>query len=345
MRMVFDLFAPVHHDGRVRMVLIPVRHHPGRHCASTGIRDLVNFYEISWSEAMCFGIGAGLGIWYLDLKGLSPSRMIHVRSADIEEQFFRRIGCAFEWVVSEDPAQSEHALCSCLDRGRPAIIRTDIYYLPYYNSSTHFPGHVITVWGYDSRKKHFLVTDTEREDLIEVSFENMRRARYDTGGFFEIKGNMFSPETISVPEDFSAVIRRAIACNSRVILNDAHDFKGIAGLKKWQKEVMDWGDLTDWQWTARFTYQVIERRGTGGGGFRLMYGDFLREAGQYVPQIASMGLDEQMYEVARAWQDLAMVLKAASEEKKPDFNDVAQRLRIVTRKESAYYEDAVTLGC
>jgi hypothetical protein len=342
--MVFDPLARVHYDGRVRMVLIPVRHHPGRHCASTGIRDLVNFHRISWSEAMCFGIGAGLGIWYLDLAGTSLSRLIHVRSADIEEQFFRRIGYPFSWEVYEDPAQSEHALCACLDRGLPAIIRTDIYYLPYYNSSTHFPGHVITVWGYDSTEEHFLVTDTEREDLIEVPFENMRRARYNTGGFFEIKGNMFSPETIAEPEDLSAVISRAIAFNSRVILNETHDFQGIAGLKKWQQEIMNWGDLADWQWTARFTYQVIERRGTGGGGFRLMYADFLREATDYVPSVASLGLAEQMVEVGRAWHDLAMALKGASEAKRPDFSDVAQRLRIVTRKESAYHADAVTLG-
>ena len=293
---------------------------------------------------MCFGIGAGLGIWYLDLAGISPSRLIHVRSADIEEQFFRRIGCPFEWEVYADPAQSEQSLCACLDQGRPAIVRTDIYYLPHYNSSTHFPGHVIIVWGYDSRKKHFLVTDTEWEDLIEVPFESMRRARYDSGGFFEIMGNMFSLEKISEPEDLPRVIRRAIAYNSRVILDDAHDFQGIAGLKKWEKEIMDWGELADWQWTARFTYQVIERRGTGGGGFRLMYGDFLREAGQYVPQIVSMGLAQQMYEVAHAWQDLAMALKDASEDNRPDFREVLEKLHIVSCRESAYHHEAVTLG-
>lgn len=342
--MLFGLSPRIHHDSGVRMVLIPVRHHPGRHCASTGIRDLVNFHRIGWSEAMCFGIGAGLGIWYLDLAGISPSRLIHVRSADIEEQFFRRIGHPFSWEVYEDPAQSERALCSCLERGLPAILRTDIYHLPYYNSSTHFPGHVIVVWGYDSREKHFLVTDTEREDLIEVPFENMRRARYSTGGFFEMMGNMFAPETISQPVDLSAVISNAIAFNSRMILNSAHDFQGIAGLKKCQQEVLNWGDLTDWQWTARFTYQVIERRGTGGGGFRPMYADFLAEAAQYVPKAVSLGLAQQMYELGRAWHDLAMALKEASEEKTPDFSEVAQRLRTLTTKESAYHEDAVTLG-
>ena len=37
--------------------------------------------------------------------------------------------------------------------------------------------------------------------------------------------------------------------------------------------------VEDWQWCARFGYQVIERRGTGGGNFRLMYSRFLAEVG------------------------------------------------------------------
>lgn len=325
------------------MVVIPVCHHPGRHCASTGIRDLIHYHGISWSEAMCFGIGSGLGIWYLDLAGTSPGRLIHVRSADIEEQFFLRIGHPFSWEVFEDPALGERALCSCLDRGLPAIVRTDIYYLPYYNSGTHFDGHVIVVWGYDLENKQFLVTDTEREGLMEVPFENMRRARYNKDGFFEMKGNMFSPEYVTVPRDLPEVISRAIVFNSEVILDDTNDFQGIAALKKWQSEIMSWGELPDWQWTARFAYQIIERRGTGGGGFRVMYADFLKEAAQHVPWIASLGLCQQMGEVGRAWYDLAMALKEASEGGTPDFSEVLQRLRVVVERESAYHEDAVSL--
>ena len=52
-----------------------------------------------------------------------------------------------------------------------------------------------------------------------------------------------------------------------------------------------------------------------------------------------------MVDVGRAWHDLAMALKAASEEKRPDFSDVSQRLRILVGNEAAYHAEAVTLGC
>jgi hypothetical protein len=324
--------------------MVRIAHHPGRHCASTGLCNLANFHSIRWSEAMCFGIGAGLGIWYLDLPGVSPTRLVHVRSSDIEEQFFRRIGHPFSWEVFKEPYESEQALCSLLDRGLPAIVRTDIYYLPYYNSSTHFPGHVITVWGYDENKEIFIVTDTERQDALEVPFENMRKSRYNKNGFFEMQGNMFAPESLSLPDNIPKAIREAIVFNSRVILDNSKYFQGIAGLEKWKKEIDHWGDLDDWQWTARFTYQVIEKRGTGGGGFRLMYADFLKEAQTYEPQIVSHGLVEQMREVGQAWQDLAYSLKAASEENKPDFSEAAKKLHVVARKETAYHQDAKNLA-
>jgi hypothetical protein len=324
--------------------MVRIAHHPGRHCASTGLCNLVNFHSIRWSEAMCFGLGAGLGIWYLDLAGISPSRLVHVRSSDIEEQFFRRIGYPFAWEVFEEPYESEQALRALLDRGLPAIVRTDIYYLPYYNSGTHFPGHVITVWGYDEDKEIFVVTDTERTDALEVAFEDMRRSRYNKDGFFEMQGNMFAPESLSLPDDFPKAIREAIVFNSSVILDNSNYFQGIAGLEKWQKEIEHWGDLDDWQWAARFTYQVIEKRGTGGGGFRFMYADFLKEAQSYEPQISSLGLAEQMREVGLAWQDLAYSLKTASEENKPDFSEAAKKLQVVARKEAAYHQDTKNLA-
>ena len=51
-------------------------------------------------------------------------------------------------------------------------------------------------------------------------------------------------------------------------------------LRRFASEVGDWPEeVEDWQWCARFCYQVIERRGTGGGNFRLMYSRFLYGGG------------------------------------------------------------------
>ena len=58
------------------------------------------------------------------------------------------------------------------------------------------------------------------------------------------------------------------------------EFQGLPALRKFAAEVGSWPEAAeDWQWCARFLFQVIERRGTGGGNFRAMYSRFLDEAG------------------------------------------------------------------
>ncbi len=325
------------------MTKIPITHRVGRHCASTGIRDMMNHYNIGWSEAMCFGIGSGLGIWYIDIPDGSPSRLMHTRSADLEKDFFNRIGLDFQWERHIDAAESEKMLIRRLEQGRPALLRTDIYHLPYYKTHTHFPGHAIVAWGYDRQKHIFRVTDTERTEPIEVAFPDMRHARYAKGGFFNMTGDMFAPATIKVPDNMPEVVRDAVVAQSRLIMGESLNFQGISSLGKWKKELLQWHHFPDWQWTARFTYQVIEKRGTGGGGFRLMYADFLREAGKYIPAVADRGLADRMHTAGLAWQDLAYALKRASENKKPDFREVAVELKNVEKLERTYHGEVIRL--
>ncbi len=53
---------------------------------------------------------------------------------------------------------------------------------------------------------------------------------------------------------------------------------------------------------------MIERRGTGGGAFRLMYSRFLAEAGYAEASLAA--------DAAAAWTDLAAAFRAASEQRR-----------------------------
>ncbi|RLE02345.1 MAG: hypothetical protein DRJ13_05680 [Bacteroidetes bacterium] len=114
-------------------------------------------------------------------------------------------------------------------------------------------------------------------------------------------------------------------------------------LEKWEEEIRNWKDLEDWRWAARFTYQTTERRGTGGGAFRLMYADFLNEAADYIPEISSQGLPQQMREVGLAWRELSIALKKASDRSGPDFTEAYDRLQRVKHLESAYHKKVMAL--
>jgi hypothetical protein len=325
------------------MVMLHNAHRPGNHCASSAIRDLADFYGLDLNEPMCFGIGAGLGLWYLENNNLPASRMIHVRSIDIEAQFFQRIGVPFAWEQFDDPQESEDRLREHLDRGRPALIQTDIFYLPYYRSKTHFPGHLIAVWGYDAARQIFFVTDTERAGVQEVPFGDLNKARFSGGGIFELKGNLFAPSALPAPDDLPQIIIKALIHNSRVLLDRGMRFQGLAALALWHEELDRWKTFDDWQWTARLAYQVIEKRGTGGGGFRLMYARFLQNAAAMIPEISALGLPEKMNAAALAWTQLAAALKEVSEKPAPDFIQTKERLDLVMQAETDYHQAAVRL--
>ncbi len=292
---------------------------------------------------MCFGIGEGLGLWYVEMPNMNPSRMVHVRSAEFENVFFSNIQQDFKWETHEDPLEGEKNLISKIDEGIPAIIHTDIYHLPYYNTKTHFPGHVITVWGYDKENETFIVTDTEREEHLSVPMKKLRDARYCDDVFFKSKGNLFAPESIDLPEDMKTVIKKAILSNSKFLASDEISYSGKPAIKKWEDEILAWAEFKNWQWTVRFCYQNIEKRGTGGGGFRKLYSEFLKESSDLIDEIKMNGLDQRMKEVADSWTSLAYSLKDVSEMKSPDFNDSLTHLKNLKNLEMSYHKDVVKI--
>ncbi|MGD0947998.1 MAG: BtrH N-terminal domain-containing protein [Candidatus Binatia bacterium] len=318
-------------------------HEPGRHCASTSVADLLRYHGIPWGEALCFGIGGGLGIWYAHLPGMSPSRVLHARSMDFERRFFERIGMEFAWQRDDDPAAAEFDLKTVLAAGRPALLLTDIYYLPYYRSQTHFPGHCIIAWGYDDDRRVFYVSDTEREGVLPVPFDDMRTARVSTQPVPH-SGDFYAPAALRTPRRMDDVITEAIIDNARQLASSDLPYSGIDALETLKRDLADWGNVEDWQWTARFMYQIIEKRGTGGGGFRLMYADFLSQAIKWVPRVAELKLAELMLQSGRAWQELAGALKVLSEQETADTSQVTSALTNVIDSERRYVASAMQLA-
>lgn len=320
-----------------------ITHQPGRHCASTAIADVSHFHGLNWSEAFCFGLGGGLGLFYLEMPRSSPSRLLHVRSADYESNFFARLGHRFRWRQSTDSAAGESALWEALNSGCPALVQTDLYYLPYYGSHTHFPGHLIVAWNYDAARQVYQVTDTERPQVLELSRDALAAARFSREGPFPLSGQFYAPESMTAPEDLPARLHAAILANSASLLSGRTSFQGLAALSRWRTDLLRWPDLPDWQWTARFAYQIIEKRGTGGGAFRLLYADFLAEAAAWLPAIRDLQLEARMRKVAGLWSDLAHALKIASESESPSFQAVALLLDELEASERSWHEAAIQL--
>ena len=92
---------------------------------------------------------------------------------------------------------------------------------------------------------------------------------------------MFTVDPDAALKELTTAAPGAIARCARGMLEpELGDFQGLPALRRFASEVGAWPEeAEDSRWCARFLYQVIERRGTGGGNFRLMYSRFPSEVG------------------------------------------------------------------
>jgi len=286
------------------------RHVPGNHCGSTALRNLLGFHGLEMSEEMALGLGAGVSFYYVVLDESSPSRFTNGRTARLEEQFVELTGAPLRLETFDEPDASWEAARDAVDAGRPAILITDLYYLDHYGSSAHFPGHAVILAGYDSEVAY--LSDTSFDELQTTRLAGLTQARHGDHPAFPLAGHLFTLDDGADLRDLTAAAPKAIARCARGMLEpELGEFQGLPALRRFAAEVGGWPEAAeDWRWCARFLYQVIERRGTGGGNFRLMYSRFLGEAGYDESALASTA--------AAAWSSLATAAQAASEPKEPD---------------------------
>jgi hypothetical protein len=294
-------------------VMVPgYRHVPGHHCGSTALRNLLGFHAVEISEEMAFGLGAGACFYYVVQEGHSPSRFTNGRAARLEENFLELTGAPLRQRTDADPEASWRMAKEVVDQGRPVLVLTDLYYLDHYGRSAHFPGHAVVLAGYDEELAW--LSDTAFEDLQTTSLESLREARHSQMPIFPLEGHMIDlPGGAELSrDDLVAHAPRAIERAARQMLEPPlGEYEGLPALRRLAAEVGGWPEATeDWQWCARFLYQVIERRGTGGGNFRRMYSRFLEEAGYEESALAA--------EAAEDWARLAEAARDASNADEPD---------------------------
>jgi Butirosin biosynthesis protein H, N-terminal/Domain of unknown function (DUF4872) len=286
-------------------------HTPGHHCGSTALRNLLAFHGTEISEEMAFGLGAGACFYYVTIDEASPTRWFNGRAARLEENFDQLTGAALELRTFEPGDGDAWAAARAeVDAGRPVLLLTDLYYLDHYGNSAHFPGHAVVLAGYDDEVAH--LSDTGFEQLQTTRLENLDRARHSDHPAYPLSGHMFTASSEVSLERLREAVPQAIARAARAMVEpEFRDFSGLDAVRRLAAEAGSWPEVADdWQWCARFGYQVIERRGTGGGAFRLMYSRFLAEVEWPEAPLAAAA--------ASAWTDLANVFRAASEHDEPE---------------------------
>jgi hypothetical protein len=325
------------------------RHTRGNHCGSTAMRDLLHCATLDLSEALCFGLGSGLGFHYFcNLADAGVSRFFHERTGTLERDLCHHLALDFTDSLDNDPERAWRTARAFIDSDRPVLLNVELSRLPYYHSRTPFPGHRVVLAGYDDARAVAFLADNAFESLQEISFDALRAARYApvASSLFPLRNYALVVRSAQNHIPLADAIRVALRENARAMLAPHTDDlpTGIAGMKTLADDFVNWGDAPDWQFCARFGYQMIERRGTGGGAFRKMYADYLREAEEIVPDLRGKKSPDTLADIADAWTTFARLLKRISDEKnRALFAGAGEAIRELAAREEKFWRSVIEM--
>ncbi|MFB6163770.1 MAG: BtrH N-terminal domain-containing protein [Haloarculaceae archaeon] len=323
-------------------------HRPGNHCGSTSLANLATYYGWGYDEPTCFGLGSGLGFTFLELPD-GAERVMLGRPLWLEVAFFERLAIGHEHHTGEGWETIRGRIVDGVARDEPVLLFTDLYYMDYFDTDTHFAPHSLLAIGYDVDADTVLLSDNEFPEPQTLAGERLAAA-LDSPYMVPEPGRTLVVTDPDPGVGFAAAAPAAVAETARYMLDpDAVDRElgpgthGLAGVRALADDVPSWTDLADPSWTARFAYQNVERRGTGGGCFRRMYAQFLAAAVEADDRLPADAPD-RMSEIAADWTAAGETLKAASErddegEMEPLFADAAEQLHDLADREEALFAD------
>ena len=316
-------------------------HMPGHHCGSTALRNLLAFHGVEISEEMAFGLGAGACFYYVTIEDASPTRWFNGRTARLEENFDELTGAALELRTFERGRRR------CLG-GRAVGGRRRQPGPAAHRPLLPRPLRQLGPLPRPRRRPRRLRRGGRlplRHRLRGAAEDAPRRTstgrRHSSHPAYPLAGHMF---TASGAVDRRAAARRrsrqrSSARRGRWSSPSSATSPASTRSSASPRRPARWPEVAeDWQWCARFGYQVIERRGTGGGAFRLMYSRFLEEAGRPEAPLAA--------EAAARWTELANGFHAASERDHPDpklWRDIEVAARRMADAEQRLWESLADL--
>jgi hypothetical protein len=283
-------------------------HKIGRHCESSAMRDMFEFYGFPMSEAMAFGLDGTMGFGFFD----NSNDLSAMGTISEEIPFFcggkqdtitpnslacRILGINLKKQSFSSANRGWEESKKMINNNIPLILRADIAYLPYMNieEEIHFGGHTIVLAGYDEEKGSAFIGDTDRKGLQEISIEKLKQARDSPYGdsFMRPENTQFSmePRSDGKRPPFAAGVKLAIKKVADHMLRPSISSLGLQGLKNFSKSILKWKDTLSGQVKnpstgnpikkAQLMFELIhgyiETWGTGGASFRNLYKEFLEE--------------------------------------------------------------------
>jgi len=284
-------------------------HKVGQHCESSAMRDLLEFYGFTMTEAMVFGLDATMGFGFFDTtnyKSFIPISEIFFflggKQGTINPNSLacRLLGIKMRKQSYTDANKAWEESKKFINQNIPLILRIDLGYLPYFEEkgNFHFGGHTITLAGYDDEEEFAFVGDTEFKGFQKVPISQLKKGRSSEFGpkFMHPHNTQFSMQRRGDEKHppLSAGVKLAIQEVANNMLRPSMNNMGIQGLKLFANSIPKWKEKLQGEFInatgekvsrARIMFELIhgyiETWGTGGAIFRNLYKEFLEELINY----------------------------------------------------------------
>jgi hypothetical protein len=250
-------------------------HRQAVHCGSGTLLAALAHRGLSLSEAMVFGLGAVLG--FALHEGEPPqqaSRFFVGRSPSFEQDLCAAVGAELVNELYDKPVAAWARCCELVAQGKPALVYTDLFELPYMGARNHWYGHLVAVIGHEGDEA--ILSDNERHEPVRIAIAALLRA---LGGPAPLPVDGISVLSLGELDPGAPKrTRNAVLLQALRLTEEAAPRTGVPGLRTLAEELTSWQEQPDAERCFRLAAQVIEQRGTGGGLFRRLYAQFLEEA-------------------------------------------------------------------
>lgn len=319
------------------------RHIQAAHCENGVTVNLLKQAGVSQiTEPLAFGIGSGLFYIYIPLLKINNGPAIAFRS--MPGQVFKRtckeLGIPVVRETFSSKVNAQAFLDQQLAEGRVVGCQVGVYFLTYFPKEYrfHFNAHNIIVYGKENDR--YLISDPVMETVTSLSDYELERVRFAKGALAP-KGQVYFPKTTAVvtDEQIRRGIKAGIKKNAWYMLKIPGNISGVRGIKYTANKINTWKDSLGLDTSKLYLAQLVrmqEEIGTGGGGFRYIYGAFLQEAYQYLPKDELLELSKQFTRSGDLWRDAAVQAagiykgRLTSQE---DFNTVSNYLNEIAEIE------------
>jgi hypothetical protein len=277
----------------VRIVIDDFKHMAGANCQLSSLRKVLAYYNIEISEPMILGLCSGLGFFYFYMKRM-PFPMVlgmSVKKTEIFERVLPCLGGSVKITETASVNSAHNNLVNVLQKRQPAITFVDFAYLPYFfaegtpipnEGAGHFGAHTFVTYGIDEELDKANISD-RYANPHKMTYTQLKAARGSKYAPFPAKNKIVELILPKKLRNIKQSIPTAIRANVDFMFNPPIRNMGLKGFQKWREMLPTWAsdyNNNDLIFGLVSVYIYMETGGTGGAMFRILYRDFLREAGE-----------------------------------------------------------------